>query len=57
MENEKSNKEINIDLIKKYQFRKLVIKNYIAFYRVNDKERIVNVERILYNASNWLDKL
>ncbi len=48
---------IDIDLIKKYQFRKLVIKNYIAFYRVNDKERIVNVERILYNASNWLDKL
>lgn len=43
--------------IKKYQFRKLVMKNYIAFYRINDKDKIVNVERILYNASNWMDKL
>ena len=39
---------IDHDLIEKY---------YIAFYRINDKDKIVNVERILYNASNWLDKL
>ena len=48
---------IDHDLIEKYQIRKLIIKNYIAFYRINDKDKIVNVERILYNASNWLDKL
>ncbi len=48
---------IGNNAIKKYQFRKLVMKNYIAFYRINDKDKIVNVERILYNASNWMDKL
>ncbi len=48
---------IDHNAIKKYQFRKLVMKNYIAFYRINDKDKIVNVERILYNASNWMDKL
>ena len=48
---------INYEVIKKYQFRKLVIKKYIAFYRINDKDKVVNVERILYGASNWKNKL
>ena len=48
---------INYEVIKKYQFRKLVIKNYIAFYRINDKDKVVNVERILYGASDWKNKL
>ena len=48
---------IDNDIIKKYQFRKLVIKNYIVFYRINDIYKVVNVERILYGASNWKNKL
>ena len=48
---------INYEVIKKYQFRKLVIKNYIAFYRINDKDKVVNVERILYGARDWKNKL
>ena len=43
--------------VKDLNFRKLIIKNYIAFYRVNEEKKIVNVERILYGASNWINKL
>ena len=48
---------IDDDTIKDLNIRKLVIKNYIAFYRVNEDKRIVNVERILYGASDWINKL
>ena len=43
--------------IKDLKVRKLIIKNYIAFYRVNEEKNLVNVERILYGASNWMSKL
>ena len=43
--------------IKNLNIRKLIIKNYIAFYRVNEENKIVNVERILYGASNWINGL
>jgi len=43
--------------VKDLNFRKLIIKNYIAFYRVNEENKIVNVERILYGASNWINEL
>lgn len=48
---------IDYDVIKKYKFRKLIIKNYIAFYRINEDEKIVNVERILYSVTDWKNKL
>ena len=48
---------IPTDIIKYNNVRKLIIKNYIVFYRVNENERIVNIERILYGASNWKDKI
>ena len=48
---------INHDTIKQYKFRKLIIKNYIAFYRINEDEKIVNVERILYGGTDWKNKL
>ena len=48
---------IDYDIIKKYNFRKLIIKNYIAFYRINEDEKIVNVERILYSGTDWKNKL
>ena len=37
--------------------RKLVIKNYIAFYIINEKDKIVSIDRILYGASNWQNKI
>ena len=44
---------IDRESIRHYNLRKLVIKNYIAFYRVNADEKIVNVERILYGGMDW----
>ena len=43
--------------VKDLNIRKLIIKNYIAFYRVNEESKVVNVERILYGASNWINEL
>lgn len=48
---------IDYDIIKQYQYRKLIIKSYIAFYRINETKKVVNVDRILYGASNWKSKL
>lgn len=48
---------INYDIIKQYKFRKLIIKNYIVFYRINEEEKIVNVERILHGTTDWKNKL
>lgn len=41
------------DTIKYNNIRKLIINNYIVFYRVNESDKMVNIERILYGASNW----
>ena len=43
--------------VKDLNFRKLIIKNYIDFYRVNEESKIVNVERIIYGATNWINEL
>lgn len=43
--------------IKNLNIRKLIIRNYIVFYRINEHKKIVNVERIFYGASNWIQKL
>lgn len=34
-------------------YRCLVIKNYIAFYIINEKEKSVCVDRILYGRRDW----
>lgn len=48
---------IDNNIIKELKIRKLVIKNYIVFYRINEETNIVNIERILYGASNWINEL
>ena len=48
---------IDDNSVKDLNLRKLIIKNYIAFYRVNEENKVVNVERILYGASNWINEL
>jgi len=35
-------------------YRKLNIKNYIAFFTVDEKNQIVNIERILYARRDWM---
>ena len=37
--------------------RKLIVKNYIVFYRIIDEKNVISIERILYGASDWKNKL
>lgn len=48
---------IDHDIIKEYKLKKLIIKNYIVFYRITEDENIVNVEGILYGGTDWKNKL
>jgi len=48
---------IDNDAVKDLNIRKINIKNYMAFYRVNEDAQTVNIERILYGASDWINKL
>lgn len=48
---------IDIDNIKYVGVRKLIIKNFIVFYRVNNERKLVTIERILNGAINWQDKI
>jgi plasmid stabilization system protein ParE len=35
-------------------YRKLIVKNYIVFFTINEKAKVVDVERILYMRRDWL---
>ena len=35
-------------------YRKLPVKNYIVFFTIDEKDKVVNVERILYARRDWL---
>lgn len=48
---------IDNERIKKFKIRKLIIKNYNAFYRIDEEKKVVNVERIVYGASDWMYEL
>ena len=48
---------IDVSSVKDLNIRKLIVKNYIDFYRVNEENKVVNVERILYGSSNWINEL
>jgi plasmid stabilization system protein ParE len=38
-------------------YRLLVVKNYIAFYIANEKEKTVEVDRILFKRRDWVNIL
>lgn len=35
-------------------YHKLLVRNYIVFFTVDDQSNVVNVERILYARRDWL---
>lgn len=45
------------ELIEGECIRRVVVKNYMIFYRVDEKEQLVKVDRIIYGASDWINKL
>lgn len=49
--------EIEEDKIQYKGIRKLIVKNYIVFYRVNEEKNLISIERVLYGASDWKNKL
>ena len=48
---------IDDDTIKDLNVRRLIVKNYIVFYRINEEKKIVNIDRIIYSASDWIGKI
>ncbi|TGE34793.1 type II toxin-antitoxin system RelE/ParE family toxin [Desulfosporosinus fructosivorans] len=34
-------------------YRKLPVKNYIVFFTIDEKSKVVDVERILYTRRDW----
>ncbi|MDF2936280.1 MAG: addiction module toxin, RelE/StbE family [Paenibacillaceae bacterium] len=35
-------------------YRKLTVKNYVVFFSIDEKNRVVDIERILYGRRDWL---
>lgn len=48
---------VDSELIKGECVRRVIVKNYIIFYRVNEKDQLVKVDRIMYSASDWINEL
>lgn len=42
------------DRLSSMGYRKLMVKKYIVFFTINEKEKVVDVERILYARRDWL---
>ena len=46
---------IDDDIIKRFKIRKLVVDNYIVFYRINDEN--IQIVRVMYGRRNWITLL
>lgn len=44
---------IDDELLSQLGYRKMIVKNYVVFFSVDDTDKIVNVERILYGRRDW----
>ena len=48
---------LDIKGIKENGIRKFVVKNYLVFYTVDKDKKIVDIKRIIYGKTYWLDIL
>ena len=46
---------IDDDFIKKFEIRKLIVDNYIVFYRIQNNN--IQIARIMYGRRNWINLL
>ncbi len=46
---------IDDDFIKKFEIRKLIVDNYIVFYRI--KNDSIEIVRVMYGRRNWVNLL
>ena len=44
---------IQDEIIKKREIRKIKVSNYIVFYRIEEKNKIAEIVRIMYGRRNW----
>ena len=35
-------------------YRKIIVKNYVVFFSIDEKNYVVDIERILYGRRDWL---
>ena len=42
------------DRLAQMGYRKLPVKNYVVFFSIDEKNKVVEVERILYGRRDWL---
>ena len=52
-ENPKIYGVIDDNFLRKLQLRKIIVENYIIFYRVIDEENTIQIVRIMYKRRNW----
>lgn len=48
---------IDDKFLRKLELRKTIVDNYIIFYKVIDKEKMVQIIRIIYGKRNWIELL
>lgn len=46
---------IDDDFIRKFEIRKLIVDNYIVFYRIQNDN--IQIARIMYGRRNWINLL
>jgi addiction module RelE/StbE family toxin len=46
---------IDDELIKKFEIRRIIVDNYIVFYRINNDK--IQIVRIIYSRRNWINLL
>lgn len=42
------------ELLSQMGYRKLTVKNYVVFFSIDEKNKVVDIERILYGRRDWL---
>ncbi len=59
IDNVKDNPEmysiVDDDIIKRFEIRKLIVNNYIVFYRINGEN--IQIVRVMYGRRNWITLL
>lgn len=48
---------IDDDFIKKLEIRKIIVKNYIIFFKIDELAKSVQIVRIMYGRRNWMELL
>lgn len=43
--------------LEKLELRKLIVDNYIIFYRIKENDNLVQIVRIMYGRRNWIELL